>query len=52
MHEKIPFLFDSHFGGNWGTEYKGFRIVEILNDDTILTNMITPLKKINELEYG
>ncbi len=24
-----PYFFDGHFGGNWGTAYKGYRIVEI-----------------------
>jgi hypothetical protein len=25
----IPYFFDAHFGGNWGTDYKGFRLVEV-----------------------
>lgn len=25
----IPCIFDSHVGGNWGTSYKGFRVVEV-----------------------
>ena len=29
---KLPHFFDAHFGGNWGTKYKGYRIVEV--DDT------------------
>ncbi|MEO8174899.1 MAG: metallophosphoesterase, partial [Sediminibacterium sp.] len=34
---KLPHLFDSHFGGNWGTEYKGYRIVEVTADNQIAT---------------
>ncbi len=26
---RIPYFFDAHFGGNWGTDYKGFRLVEV-----------------------
>jgi DNA repair exonuclease SbcCD nuclease subunit len=27
--EGTNFLFDGHFGGNWGTQYRGYRIVEV-----------------------
>ena len=37
---KLPHLFDSHFGGNWGTEYKGYRIVEVGNDNQINTYQV------------
>ena len=37
MKERIPFIFDAHFGGNWGTDYRGFRIVELYDDQTIAT---------------
>jgi hypothetical protein len=47
MHEGIPYIFDSHIGGNWGTEYKGFRVLEVLKDNTIVTYMMDP---VNELE--
>ncbi len=23
MHQGIPFIFDAHIGGSWGTDYKG-----------------------------
>ncbi len=46
--DNIPYLFDSHFGGNWGTAYKGFRVVELLKDNTILTYIMNPTDKINE----
>jgi predicted phosphodiesterase len=34
MYGKKPYFFDGHFGGNWGTAYKGYRIVEIYQDNT------------------
>lgn len=48
---KVPFLFDAHIGGNWGTAYKGFRVVEILKDNTMLTYMMNPTEKMNETRY-
>jgi len=38
--DKLPHLFDSHFGGNWGTDYKGYRIVEVTEDHQINTYQI------------
>jgi predicted phosphodiesterase len=32
MGGKKPYFFDGHFGGSWGTTYKGYRIVEIDKD--------------------
>ena len=46
--EGIPFLFDSHIGGNWGTAYKGFRMVEVMEDNTIATYILNPGTKLNE----
>ena len=51
MAKKIPFLFDSHVGGNWGTPYKGFRVVELLNNGTLITYMMNPTEKLAELSY-
>ncbi|MFA6945721.1 MAG: metallophosphoesterase [Pedobacter sp.] len=51
MAKNIPFLFDSHVGGNWGTPYKGFRVVELLNDGTLITYMMNPTEKQAELKY-
>jgi hypothetical protein len=34
MYGKTPYFFDGHFGGSWGTTYKGYRIVEIYEDST------------------
>lgn len=31
------YFFDSHVAGNWGTEYHGYRIVEVLKNGDILT---------------
>lgn len=45
----IPFLFDGHFGGSWGTAYRGFRIVELLEDNSLLTYMMDPFQKLAEL---
>ncbi len=51
MVGNIPFLFDSHIGGNWGTPYKGFRVIELLNDGTLVTYMMNPMEKLAELRY-
>ncbi|HLG40761.1 MAG TPA: metallophosphoesterase, partial [Chitinophagaceae bacterium] len=48
MKNNIPFIFDAHFGGNWGTSYKGFRIVELKKDNSILTYILNPSDKLNE----
>jgi hypothetical protein len=47
----IPHLFDSHFGGNWGTPYRGYRIVEVLGNKQIRTYIMNPLEKINETRH-
>lgn len=44
----INFIFDAHFGGNWGTDYRGFRVVELLADNSVLTYVMNPVEKINE----
>ena len=51
MVEKVPYIFDAHVGGNWGTPYKGFRVVELLNDNTMITYMMNPSAKLNELSF-
>jgi Calcineurin-like phosphoesterase len=48
MKKDVPFIFDAHFGGNWGTAYKGFRIVELRKDNSLLTYILNPLDKLNE----
>jgi hypothetical protein len=42
----IPHLYDSHIGGNWGTPYKGYRILELLENNTIRTYLMNPTEKI------
>ena len=44
---QTPCLFDAHMGGSWGTPYKGFRVVEILKDGTLVSYMMNPTQKIN-----
>jgi Icc protein len=44
----VPYLFDAHFGGNWGTTYRGFRIVEQQSKNALLTYIMNPETKINE----
>lgn len=39
------YFFDSHIAGNWGTDYRGYRIIEILNDGEILTYQMNPAAK-------
>lgn len=51
MAGNIPFFFDSHIGGNWGTAHKGFRVVELLKDGTLITYMMNPTEKMAELRY-
>lgn len=50
---KFPHFFDAHFGGNWGTNYKGYRIVEISTDNKINTYQVnaskTPVLNSNSL---
>lgn len=48
MKNGVPFIFDAHFGGDWGTMYHGFRIVELRNDNSILTYILNPTTRINE----
>lgn len=39
---ETPFIFDSHIGGSWGTDYRGFRVVEVLKNDSLVTYMMNP----------
>ncbi|MFP1920261.1 metallophosphoesterase family protein [Lonsdalea quercina] len=47
IKNNIPFVFDGHIGGSWGTDYHGFRVVEVNQDNTIFTYMMNPTQKIN-----
>jgi hypothetical protein len=51
MVEKVPYIFDAHVGGNWGTPYKGFRVVELLKDNSMITYMMNPIDKLNTLSF-
>ena len=51
MKNDIPFIFDAHFGGNWGTAYRGFRVVEVMKDDSIHTYIMNPAQKLNEEQW-
>jgi DNA repair exonuclease SbcCD nuclease subunit len=46
----IPCIFDSHIGGSWGTDYKGFRVVEVLKNDNIITYMMNPDVEVDRVE--
>lgn len=46
IEEDIPFMFSGHFGGSWGTEYRGFRVVERLKNGSLRTYLMDPDKKI------
>ena len=43
------YFWDSHVAGTWGTAYKGYRVVEILKDGSVLTYQTDPssAKQIN-----
>jgi len=48
MSNNVPYIFDAHVGGNWGTDYRGFRIVELRKDNSLLTYVLNPSEKLNE----
>lgn len=50
LEGEIPFMFDGHFGGSWGTKYRGFRIVEKLKDGTLRTYLMNPDERIKEFK--
>jgi 3',5'-cyclic AMP phosphodiesterase CpdA len=37
---KLPHFFDSHIGGDWGTDYRGYRIVEVNEQNEIYTYQV------------
>jgi 3',5'-cyclic-AMP phosphodiesterase len=41
-HKGKPYFFDGHLGGSWGVSYRGYRIVEILKNETVLTYQVNP----------
>lgn len=48
MKGGIPFMFSGHFGGSWGTDYRGFRVVEKMKNGTLRTFLMDPDQKIKE----
>lgn len=38
----VSYFFDSHIAGNWGTDYHGYRIVELMNNGNVLTYQVNP----------
>ena len=42
VHNSKCYFFDSHLGSSWGTSYRGFRIVEILESGEIFTYQMNP----------
>jgi len=41
---KLPHFFDSHIGGSWGTTYRGYRIVEVDEQDKVTTYQVNASK--------
>lgn len=41
---KLPHFFDSHIGGSWGTSYRGYRIVEVDENDKVTTYQVNASK--------
>lgn len=39
------YFFDSHVAGNWGTAYRGYRILEVMKDGDIFTYQMNPANK-------
>ena len=37
--EGVPYLFDSHAGGHWGTDFRGFRVLELYANGRIETRV-------------
>lgn len=48
MRGSLPFVFDGHFGGNWGKPYRGFRIVELWKDQSLVSYIMDPHQKMND----
>ncbi len=51
---KLPHFFDSHIGGNWGTSYRGYRIVEVLEDNQVVTYQVNASQNpvLNQVNIG
>ena len=42
QNEGKYYFFDSHVAGSWGTDYRGYRIVEVLKSGEIITYQMNP----------
>jgi hypothetical protein len=42
-HKGKHYFFDSHIGGSWGTDYRGYRIVEVLKNGSVISYQMNPL---------
>lgn len=45
----IPFVFDGHFGGNWGVGYRGFRVVELMKNGNVHSYLMDPVNKLDQV---
>lgn len=52
VKDGIPFIFDGHFGGSWGVSYKGYRVVETMEDGRLVTYMMNPTVKLDSYDLG
>ncbi|MCW3463137.1 metallophosphoesterase family protein [Chitinophaga nivalis] len=52
LDDKIPFLFDGHMGGSWGTDYRGFRVVELKTDGSMVSYLMNPYHKQAERTFA
>lgn len=50
---KLPHFFDAHIGGNWGTSYRGYRIVEVDEENKVRTYQVNASENpmINETKF-
>lgn len=50
---KLPHFFDGHIGGNWGTSYRGYRIVEVDDENKVRTYQVNASANpmINETKF-
>ncbi len=51
IKNNIPFLFDGHYGGNWGLDYRGYRVVAFKENRQLHTFMMNPHLKLNEAYF-
>jgi DNA repair exonuclease SbcCD nuclease subunit len=48
------YIFDSHIAGDWGTNYRGYRIIELMKNGDMLTYQMNPTDKrqVNSKKLG